>query len=287
MHCTPRTLLGLVRASHPEPTLAVTAIAGLLALAVGHSATGVAAVVAAVFAAQLSVGWANDWLDAGRDAAAGRTDKPVGAGLVSRRAVGAAAAGATAAAVPLALLSGLLAGSAILLALASALLYNWPLKATVLSVLPFLVSFSALPTFVVLALPGTPAPPAWLPASGALLGAGAHFANVLPDLADDMRTGIHGLPHRIGPTWSWAAAALLLLSAATTLALGPPGPPSRPGLATLGLAVVVLPLGYGLARTAPTRGHRPVAAFRAVLLIALIDVVLLLAMGRGAMAGVR
>ena len=142
-----------------------------------------------------------------------------------------------------------------------------------------LVSFAALPTFVVLALPGTPPPPAWLPVSGALLGAGAHFVNVLPDLADDARTGVRGLPHRVGLVGSWAAAGVLLLGSTATLAFGPPGPPSVPGLATLGLALAVLPLGYGLSRTALARGQRPVAAFRAVLLVALIDVTLLLVMG--------
>ncbi|NED56002.1 hypothetical protein G3I24_34620, partial [Micromonospora aurantiaca] len=65
------------------------------------------------------------------------------------------------------------------LGLVSALLYNRPLKSTPVSVLPYAVSFGALPAFVVLALPGSPVPPAWLVAAAALLGAGAHFANVL------------------------------------------------------------------------------------------------------------
>lgn len=275
-----RTLVGLVRAGHPEPALAVTAVAALLALAVGHRTGGVVTVAAAVLATQLSVGWTNDWLDAGRDAAAGRTDKPVATGAVSRRTVGAAALAATVTAVPLALLSGARAGAALLVALASALLYDWPLKATAVSVLPYLVSFAAMPAFVVLTLPGGPVPPVWLLVTGGLLGGGAHFANVLPDLAYDLRTGVRGLAHRIGPGWSGAAAAGLLLGATATLALGPPGPPSRYSLATLALALAVLLLGHRLSRAALARGDRPVAAFRAVMLVALIDVVLLLATGR-------
>jgi heme o synthase len=272
--------LALVRASHPEPALAVTTVAALLAVAVGHSAGGVVAVAATVLATQLSVGWANDWLDAGRDATVGRTDKPVAAGAIGRHTVGVAAVLATVAAVPLALLTGPRPGAVILLALASALLYDWPLKFTAFSVLPYLVSFAAMPAFVVLALPGTPAPPVWLLLTGGLLGAGAHFANVLPDLSDDVRTGVRGLPHRIGPAWSRAAAAVLLLGATATLTLGPPGPPSRPSLAALALALAVLATGYYLSRAEVARGDRPVAAFRAVMLVALIDVVLLLASGR-------
>jgi 4-hydroxybenzoate polyprenyltransferase len=241
----------------------------------------VVAVAAAVLATQLSVGWTNDWLDADRDATVGRTDKPVAAGGISRRAVGVAALVATVGAVPLALLSGPRAGSVILLALVSALLYDWPLKFTPLSVLPYMGSFAAMPAFVVLALPGTPAPPVWLPVTGALLGGGAHFANVLPDLSDDARTGVRGLPHRIGPIWSQVAAAALLLGATATLTLGPPGPPSRLSLAAFALALAVLLVGYYLSRTAAARGDRPVAVFRAVMLVALIDVVLLLATGHG------
>ena len=54
-------------------------------------------------------------------------------------------------------------------------------------------------------------------------GAGAHFANVLPDLDDDARTGVRGLPHRLGAARSAVAAAGLLLAATVTLVFGPPG----------------------------------------------------------------
>jgi 4-hydroxybenzoate polyprenyltransferase len=158
-----------------------------------------------------------------------------------------------------------------------ALLYDWPLKSTPFSVVPYLVAFGLLPAFVVVALPGHPAPPAWLVAAGALLGGGAHFANVLPDLADDAATGVRGLPHRLGATGSQVAAAVLLLAATLTLVLGPAGPPSWAGLAAAAAAVVVLPLGWYAARRA--RG-RPVAMFRAVIVVALIDVLLLIFSGR-------
>ena len=59
----------------------------------------VLAVGAAVLAGQLSVGWHNDWLDAERDSAAARPDKPVATGAVSRRTVARCALIALAAAV--------------------------------------------------------------------------------------------------------------------------------------------------------------------------------------------
>ncbi|MGB2572306.1 UbiA family prenyltransferase [Micromonospora citrea] len=274
------TVLGLVRASHPEPTVAVTAVAGLLAQGVGHSWPGVAAVVGTVLASQLAVGWTNDALDAGRDAAVGRTDKPVAAGAVRRRTVTVAAAVAATATPLLALTTNPTAALWATVGLLSALLYDWPLKSSPVSVLPYAVSFGALPAFVVLALPGAPAPPVWLVVAAALLGAGAHFANVLPDFADDARTGVRGLPHRLGPAGSRVAAAGLLLAATVALVAGPPGSPSWLGLSAVAAAAVVPPLGWYGGRGATRTGGRPVVAFRAVMVVALIDVVLLVVSGR-------
>jgi 4-hydroxybenzoate polyprenyltransferase len=269
--------LALVKSSHPEPGGAVTLAMTLLAIGVGHRGWSILGVFAAVAATQLSVGWVNDWLDTDRDRTAGRRDKPVVSGAVSRRAVGIAGLTASLAIPFLGLPFGAAATVCITLVGVFALLYDWPLKSTPLSVVPYLVAFGLLPAFVVLALPGSPAPPAWLVASGALLGGGAHFANVLPDLADDAATGVRGLPHRIGATGSTLAAALLLLAATLTLVFGPPGPPSWVGIAAAAAAVVVLPIGWYAARRA--RG-RPVAMFRAVIVVALIDVLLLIASGR-------
>ncbi|ROT28058.1 UbiA family prenyltransferase [Micromonospora sp. HM5-17] len=275
-----QVVLGLVRASHPEPAAAVTTVAALLAWGVGHPPAGIAAVALTVLASQLAIGWVNDRLDADRDAAVGRRDKPVANGRLRRRTV--TVAGVLAAVVTPLPAFALHPAAALwaTVALVSALLYNWPLKSTPASVLPYAVSFGALPAFVVLALPGSPTPPAWLVAAGALLGAGAHFANVLPDLADDTRTGVRGLPHRLGPSGSRAAAVGLLLAATATLALGPPGPPSWAGLAAIAVAAVVPPAVWYAGRAASLRGERPVAIFRAVMLVALLDVVLLVASGR-------
>ena len=273
-----RTALGLIKACHPEPTLAVTTVAALLAVGTGRSAAGVVAVAATILASQLAVGWANDAIDAPRDAAVGRAGKPIVAGRVSRRTVAVGAVVAAAVTAPLALLSGVPAALVATVGLASALLYDWPLKSTAVSVVPYAVSFAALPAFVVL---GVARPPGWLLAAGALLGAGAHFANVLPDLDDDARTGVRGLPHRLGAGWSAAAAAGLLLAATAALAFGPPGPPSWVGLAGLLAAVLVLLVGGYAASRHP--GSR--LPFLAILVVAVLDVVLLLAAGALLSAG--
>jgi 4-hydroxybenzoate polyprenyltransferase len=265
--------VGLVRSCHPEPTAAVTLMVTALAVTAGRSAIGVVLVGLAVLTGQLSIGWLNDALDATRDKAVGRGDKPVVTGTVSVRTVHGAALLAGLACVPLSLASGPVAGGAHLLAVAAGWAYDLGLKSTPVSVLPYVVCFGLLPAFVVLGLPGTPAPPWWLPLGGALLGAGAHFANVLPDLDDDAATGVRGLPHRLGAAGSRVAAAALMLAATAVLALGAPVPHWL-AWSVQAVAIAVLGIGLWLGRRPGSR-----APFRAVLVVAAIAVVLLVAAG--------
>ena len=111
--------------------------------------------------------------------------------------------------------------------------YNLRIKSTVLSVVPYVIAFGLLPAFVTLGLPGAPWPPWWAITAGALLGAGAHFANVVPDIADDLATGVRGLPQRLGRETSSRLAAVLLLAASLVLVFGPGhvGPVAGAGLA--------------------------------------------------------
>lgn len=269
-----RTTWGLIRACHPEPAAAVTAGVTALAAAAGRPAAGLIAAAVAVLSGQLTTGWSNDWLDAERDAAVGRADKPLATGEVSRSLVGAAALVAAVACVPLSLLSGWRAGLVHMAAVGCALAYNVRLKSTPFSALPYALAFAAAPAFVTLALPGSVWPPAWLVVAGAALGAGAHFANVLGDLEDDAATGVRGLPHRLGRSASEAIAAGLLALVAIVLTFGPPGPPKPLAWGISAATAVVLALGVAL-------GQRPGSRtlFRAVLISAVGDVVLLLLSG--------
>src|SRR5918998_4038317 len=190
---------------------------------VGVPAGRAALVCAAVLAGQASIGWSNDWLDADRDLAVARADKPVVQGAVAPSLLRSAALVAVVLAVVLSLLLGLAPGLLLLVLVASGWAYNAGLKRTAVSVLPYVTGFGALPAGVVAAAPGAPLAPWWLVTAGAALGAAAHLANVAPDLEDDLATGVRGLPHRIGARLSALLGALLLGSASLVLVLGPDG----------------------------------------------------------------
>ena len=256
------------------PALAVTAVAAALAVTTGRSPGGVVAVAAAVLAGQLSVGWLNDLLDADRDASVGRADKPVAVGAVSRELVATATVIAAVAAVLLSLLSGVDAALVHVVMLCSAWAYDFGVKATAFSVVPYAVSFGLLPAFVTLGGPDGRWAPAWLLAAGAVLGSAAHFANVIPDLEDDAATGVRGLPHRIGGAASAGVAAALAVITGVVLALGPPGPVTTAGLVAVPLSVVILLVGRVRGRRAGSRAN-----FNALLVVAVVDVVLLVITG--------
>ncbi|MFC4062081.1 UbiA family prenyltransferase [Planomonospora corallina] len=271
---TPReTLWGLLRACHPGPTAAVTALTTALAVASGRDAAGCALVAAAVLAGQLSIGWCNDAVDAGRDRAAGRTGKPVADGTLGPRTVWTAALVALAVCVPLSLASGAAAGTAHLTGVAAAWAYDLGLKATRISWAPYAVGFGSLPAFVALGLPGSPWPVWWAVLAAALLGCGAHLANVLPDIPGDLATGVRGWPQRLGSGRVRALVPVPLLAAVCLLVLAPPGPPGAAGWAALAGACALAGAGLSLGRRSPR------APFAAAVAVAGVAVLLLLAQG--------
>jgi 4-hydroxybenzoate polyprenyltransferase len=100
--------------------------------------------------------------------------------------------------------------------------------------------------------------------------------NVLPDLEDDARTGIRGLPHRLGPRPSGLLAFAALAAATLLLVLGP-GLPVRPLLVAglvVGLAAAVAGVVL-LLRRSPTR-----LLMQLIMTCAIVDVALLALAGQ-------
>lgn len=194
----------------------------------------------AMLVGQLSVGWSNDASDAHRDAAAGRTDKPVATGAISVRAVWIAAFAALLAALAMSLAIGVATAVFLAVIVGAAWAYNVGLKSTLASGLMYVLGFGPIPAYSASTLPGHPMPTWYVTAGAALVGLGAHFANVLPDLASDRAAGVNGLPQRVAARWGGgtvrAIALVLLLSASVLLLLVS----SRRWVALAGLGAAIL-----------------------------------------------
>jgi 4-hydroxybenzoate polyprenyltransferase len=133
----------------------------------------------------------------------------------------------------------------------------------------YIVGFGLIPAFAASTLPGHPAARPWTIAAAAAVGLGAHFANVLPDLAGDEVAGVRGLPQRLaarnGPVAVRLAALALLLLASVLLVLAASPRHRWVALTGLGVAAVLATIG------ARAPGRLP---FLAAIGIAAIDVAL-------------
>jgi 4-hydroxybenzoate polyprenyltransferase len=273
-------LRALIIASHPGPSLAITAMATVLAAEAARRGIGPLLTAPAVLAGQFSIGWSNDACDAPRDIAAGRGDKPAARGEVSVRALWTAAAVSAAAGLALAAAISPLTLACNALLIVPGWAYNLGLKSTPGSGLMYLLGFAPLPALAASTLPGSPAPRVIVCVAAALVGLGAHFVNVLPDLSADLRSGVHGLPQLVAARWGPGAArgaALALLLGASVLLVVAASPGRRwialAGLGCSGLLAVAGALGGG--RT----------PFRAALAIAGVDVAVFAAGAEALTAG--
>jgi 4-hydroxybenzoate polyprenyltransferase len=266
----------LIRTSHPIPCVAVTALATALFAVAGKPLTVCLLGAAAVLAGQLSIGWSNDLIDARRDRAAGRRDKPLAVAPELARQVRAALGVTLVLAVLLSLTLGWRAAALHGVTVAGGWAYNLGLKATPWSALAYFVAFAALPAIATSATPGSEMAPAWTMLAAGLVGVAAHFGNVLPDLPDDLAAGVLGLPQRLGTKGSVLAAIAALLIAAGIIDFQTGF--RNPVLTALGTAAVLvlalIALGCALRRP---RGQ---GAFLATMAAAAVDVAIL-AVNRG------
>jgi 4-hydroxybenzoate polyprenyltransferase len=257
-------------AGHPLPAFAITALAALAAALAAPHGIGPVLTAPAMLFGKLSIGWSNDALDAPRDAAAGRTDKPVATGDISVRAVWIAAFAGLLAALAMALAIGVVTAIILAVIVGAGWAYNVGLKSTLASGLAYVIMLGPIPAYAASTLPGHPVPTWHATAAVALVGLGGHFANVLPDLAADRANGINGLPQQVAARWGAGTvrviALVLMLSASVLLVLAS----SRQwvALAGLGAAVLLAVIGARGSGRVPTRVAIGIAAVDAVVLLA-------------------
>lgn len=211
-------LLALFRAAHFLPTLTVTTLTFALAFRTSDLATA-AGIATTVFAGQLIVGWSNDLFDYSDDRLHNREEKPLVSQQLSVQLIQRALVLDTIILFLLTVLGPLsgISGLLHLIAVMSALTYNFKFKVTRLSFLPYLISFGLLPIFILTAT--NYSIPIWMPIIGSLFGIGAHFANVFKDLEEDIASGILGLPQILGSKKSKIICALSFGSGALILFL--------------------------------------------------------------------
>ena len=201
-------VMGLLKASHFGPTLLVVAITCILSLT-QFSIRDSIFIAFAILLGQFVVGWSNDLIDFPRDKAAGRIKKPLVAGTITEEALRISLGIALPSALIVSLMSPLgVSGTAIhFIGLLSATAYNFKLKSTLLSVVPYIVSFGALPWAIYVAAGNTP--PTWIVFGFILFASAFHFLNVIKDLEADIDQKVMGLPQVLGQKKSIAMAALL------------------------------------------------------------------------------
>ncbi|MBC9734809.1 UbiA family prenyltransferase [Nocardioides sp. zg-578] len=192
----------LLRAAHPKQA-AVTAlgIAACAALA-GRELREVGVVLLTVLVGQTILGWHNDLVDRGRDARHDLPGKPVAQGRLDPGSVWFAIACAALLLVPLAVSTGITAGSCYLLAVAIGLLANVALRRGLLSWLPWAASFALYPAYLSYGgwggqHEGNP-PEVAVVVLFALLGVGVHVLRALWGLVPDNKDGWTYLPLRLG-----------------------------------------------------------------------------------------
>lgn len=202
-------LSGLRTASHFGPTLIVTAIS--FGFAKYYWWEGPAVVIAfGVFTGQLVVGWSNDLYDYADDLSHRRLNKPLVAGSISREFL----RKWIKAMLPLSFFVNLIGplgikgGLVYMLGIACGVGYNFYFKFSWLSPLPYAIAFAALPSAIAISKEITP--PLWMWLGGALFGMAAHFVNVLKDMKADQKSGIRGLPQRLGSRNSIIVAIALV-----------------------------------------------------------------------------
>lgn len=211
-------LLGAARVIHPFPVgLNVAATVALAGIAVDGvpAAADLARLTVAMFCIQAAIGASNDYCDRDLDAIT-KPYKPIVRGLVKPNAalllaalLALVAAALTARFGPLSLALGACG-------LLSGLIYNFRLKRSVLSPLPFMVALPALPFWVWVSLDRFTNELWWLLPFGPLVGLSVHLSNTVPDLEQDRRAGVRGLAHVLGTertlaiAWGSFAAALIL-----------------------------------------------------------------------------
>ena len=250
---------GLVRLSHPFPSLLDGLATFGLALVAGAAVPDAARLGVAMTALQVAIGSVNDLHDAPADAVAKRA-KPIPSGLVPPGAAALLAVVAAAVGIGLSVPSGWGTVAIALAGLGVGLAYDLRLKGTAWSWLPFAIGIPLLPVYAWYGATGAlPAAFAVLVPAAVATGAALAIGNARADAERDGASGVASIAIALGPSRAWAVQ-VAILAAVGVVAIGSAvaAGASVGQLALIGGAALVPTLA-----AAASRGLRPAALERA------------------------
>lgn len=202
-------MAGLVRLTHPFPSLLDGAVTVAFALLAGATPATAGRLAIAMVSLQAAIGALNDLVDAPADAGL-KPGKPIPAGLVAPAEARIVVVGGAALGIGLSLPSGPATTGVAILVLVIGALYDLRFKGTPWSWLPFAVGIPLLPVYGWLGATGTlPAAFGILVPVAVLAGAALAIANALPDIERDRAAGVSSVATRLGLRRAWAVHAMI------------------------------------------------------------------------------
>jgi 4-hydroxybenzoate polyprenyltransferase len=206
-----RRMLARLRIVHPFPSALNAGVVAGFALLAGATPLVAAGLALAMLAIQFGIGATNDLVDADVDRLA-QPDKPIPAGLVSRRTAGRLAVGFGGGGLLIAALYGPIVLLIAAAGLAAGLAYDFFLQRGPWGWLAFALGLPLVPVYAWYGAAATlpPRPELLLPLA-ALAGPALQLANGLVGLEADRRAGLATLAMRLGRRGALATSAALQL----------------------------------------------------------------------------
>jgi 4-hydroxybenzoate polyprenyltransferase len=247
-----------VRLTHPFPSLVVAFTGvGLAWEATSNSLPSgdLVRLFGLFLCSQLTVGTFNEYCDAPLDAV-GKPGKPIPSGQVPRTAALGLAIALSLVTLGLGLSFGLPTLGLTILGTGAGLIYDYPLKRTRWSWLPYVVGIPILPLWAWTAVGVLPRSAIWAYPIGTLLALALHLANALPDDAGDRAAGAAGLVQLLGMRrarlllgFAYCTALVLI---GIVLSMGPS--PSMVAIALIACGMLIGTVGVVIAlRPRPSR----------------------------------
>ena len=211
----------LVFMAHPGPSVLVTVVLVAIAGLAGHrvpDASRILQLIGAMLPVQFCIGVINDVVDLPEDTVA-KPHKPLVRGVIRRST--ALVSGLVLGAIGLAI-AATINGQTLgfdALALGAGLAYDLGLRRTPLSWVPWWAGMAVLPLEGYASVGSIPSRMLVLIPLSGLIAIGLHFANALPDIDGDRRSGRRSLPVIVGDGFSQWAGPITLAVAGVTAAL--------------------------------------------------------------------